>query len=310
MSDSDEDDATVTGRSSTQSTNDSDGGQSDSKYVIGDSSVDRINDSLTAAAAAVDGPLTIDSYEQWREQVKRSHPSPKQITHHSDHGDTWVDICSSLGITTSHTYDCSRDSIQEALYDAAQSVGEPLKKSEYNTWRQKQSSDLPTPKLIQKQFDSDWRDVCEAIGIQPHPGRTHTKTDIKTALQDAAAELGEPLTLSTYQSWSRTQPVDRPSPSTITRTFEDWVTACAESGVKPHRKARHTSGNPYTEAEIITAVQAAADTIDEPLSPGEYNEWQQFQDGNFPSKRTCLRRFETWENVCEAAGIQACRRPD
>ena len=310
MTDSDEDSESATGQSSTQSADDTDTDQLPSKYVIGDSPVGRIADSLTAAAEAVDGPLTIESYEQWREQATRSHASPKQITHHSDHGDTWVDICGSLGITTSHTYDCSRETIREALHDAAQAVGEPLEKSDYDAWRTEQSANLPTPRLIQNQFDKDWREVCEAVGIQPHSGRQYTTRDIKTALQDAATELGEPLTSSAYQSWARTQPADRPSPSTITRVFADWVTACTEAGVNPHRKARHTLGNPYTEAEIIGAVQAAADATGEPLSPSEYNEWQQSQPGEFPSKRTCLRRFETWDNVCETADIRTGKRSD
>ena len=305
MTDSDEDSEPATGRSSTQATDDADTDQLASKYVIGDSPVDRIDDSLTAAAEAVDGPLTIESYNQWREQDTRSHASRKQITHHSEHGDTWTAICGSLEITTSHTYDCSRETIREALHDAAQAVGEPLKKSDYDAWRHAQNENLPTSRLIKNHFDGDWREVCEAVGIQHNSGRQYTKHDAITALQDAAADLGEPLVSYAYRSWARNHPADRPSPSTITRLFEDWVTACSEAGVKTHRKAHHTLGNPYTEAEIIDAVQAAADTLGEPLSPSEYNEWQQSQPGEFPSKRTCRRRFETWENVCEAAGIQS-----
>jgi len=304
MNDSDNDNSPGTGQSSTQATNNSNRDTPDSKYVIGDSPITHIDNSLTAAAEAVDGPLTIASYEQWREQATQSHASTKQITHHSDRGDTWVEICGSLGIKTSRTYDCSTDAIREALHHAAQAVGEPLKRSEYDAWQQAQNKNFPTSSMIQKHIDKDWREICEEIGVQPHSGRKYTKSNIKTALKDAATDLGEPLILSAYQSWVRNQPDDRPSVSTITRMFENWVTACREAEVETHRKARYTSENPYTEAEIITAVQAAAEASSEPLSPGEYDTWRKSHHGDHPSKKTCLRRFDTWEKVCEKAGIQ------
>lgn len=304
MVNSDDDNPTAPDRSSPKVTEGPSADQPDSKYVIGDSPITRVDNSLTAAAGTVDGPLTIDAYNEWREQASRSHASAKQITHHSTHGDTWVEICDSLGIETSRMYDWSTDAIREALHDAAEAVGEPLKRSEYDAWRREQNETVPTPRMIQKQFEKDWREVCEEIGVQPHSGRTYSEHDIKTALQDAAVELGEPLISYAYQSWAQDQPDDRPSPGTVTRIFEDWVTACTEAGVEPHRKARFTSGDPYTEAEITAAVKTAAEANSEPLSPSKYNEWQKSQYDDYPSKRTCLRRFETWENVCEAADIR------
>ena len=278
--------------------------QSDSKYILGESSIDHIGESLQAAADYVDGPLTINSYNQWREQQTSSHASTNQIVMHSDRGETWGEICRSYEILTGHTHIHNKDAVIEALQSAANAVGEPLSNSAYEEWQRAQNKNYPTSYLIWSNFDETWRELCTEAGVQPCRSKSHTPNDIRTALQQAAVELGEPLTLAEYQSWARSQPDDRPSSRTITRHFEDWQTACIESDVEPHRLAQHTPSSPYSSDDIITAIQAAAEANSEPLSPDTYEEWRQSHAG-YPSKRTCLRRFTSWKAACEAAEVTA-----
>jgi len=292
-------------QSSTQSADDnSTTDQPDSKYILGECSIDHIGESLQTAADYVDGPLTVNSYKQWREQQTSSHASVNQIVMHSDRGETWGEICSSYGILTSHSSMYNKQAVIDALQCAANTVGEPLSNSAYDEWQQAQNKNYPTPYLIWSNFDKNWRELCNEAGVQPCRSKSYTPNDIRTALQQAAVELGEPLVLADYQSWARNQPDDRPSSKTITRYFEDWQTACIESDVEPHQLAQHTRSSPYSSDDIITAIQAAAEAKSEPLSPDAYEAWRQ-SHADYPSKRTCLRRFTSWKAACEAAEVTA-----
>lgn len=303
MTDPNQNDSCPTDQAPTQSeTSDTDTGGSNSKYVLGEPSINHIGESLQTAADSTNGPLTVDSYETWRDQVTDSHPSAKQIVTHSDRGDTWSEICSSYNIMIGRTHSHDKNTVLNALRRAARDVGEPLSQAEYDEWQQSQNENLPTPHSIWKHFDKEWRELCDEADVQPHTSRKYTPDDVRTALKDAAADLGEPLVLAEYQSWAQNQRDDRPDTQTIKRHFEDWATACRKSDVEPHRLAHYTPSDPYPAEEIITAIQTAADAKGEPLSPSEYKEWSQSHTDR-PSKKTCLRRFDSWTAVCEKAGV-------
>ena len=281
--------------------------ENNNKYVLGESTLNHIDESLMTAADSIDGALTKDSYEQWRKQSKDSHASVNQIVAHSSHGDTWGEICRSYGITVSRTYDCTKKEVLEALRRAAKAVGEPLSNTEYDNWQQEQDEAVPTPYLIWKNFDEDWKELCDEAGVQAHSSRLYTREEITSALRDAAVEIGEPLVLAEYRSWATNQPEDRPGPKTIKRQFENWETACRESDVEPHPLARYTPSNPYPLEEITTAIQTAAEAKGEPLSASDYEQWRG-SDSEYPSKRTCLRRFNNWKAACEEAGLTSSPR--
>lgn len=303
MTDSNQDTSSATDQSSTQSeATNTDTAETDSKYVLGESPITRIGESLQTAATVTDGPLTREAYETWRNQDTDSHASAKQIVMHSDRGDTWGEICNSYDIMIGHTHDYDKETVLEALRSAATDIGEPLTQAQYNEWQQSQNKNLPTPHLIWKHFDNGWRELCEEAGVEPHTPQKYTPDDIKTALKDAATDLGEPLTLGSYRLWARNQSADRPGTQTIKRHFDDWITACMESDVEPHRLAQYTPSNPYPTEELFTAIQTAAEAKGEPLSPEEYNEWSQSHPDR-PSKRTCLRRFDSWTAACKKAGV-------
>ena len=309
MTDSNQNDPSPTDHSAAQSAEpDTDTDAGDCKYVLGESTINHIGESLQAAASAIDGPLTIDSYETWREQDTDSHPSAKQVVMHSGRGDTWGEICNSYDIMISRTQRCDTDTVLKTLQRAAKAVGEPLSQANYEEWQRAQDENLPTSHLIWKYFDQEWRELCSEAGIQPHTSNKYTPGDIRTALNDAAADLGEPLVLADYRSWAQRQSTDRPDTQTIKRHFKDWATACRESDVEPHRLANYTPSDPYSADEIFISIRAAAEAKGEPLSPNDYREWSQSRP-DYPSKKTCLRRFDSWPAVCEKAGVSTSHTP-
>lgn len=62
----------------------------------------------------------------------------------------------------------------------------------------------------------------------------------------------------------------------------------------------------WTDDDLIAAVQRAGEDVNRPLSVSAYRRWNlaQRRAGRVaPSHRTLLSRFETWAEVCRAAGL-------
>lgn len=114
-------------------------------------------------------------------------------------------------------------------------------------------------------------------------------------LRQAAAELGEPLTASSYDAWQRSR--DAASPALLIRRYGSWNSACARAGVATN-KTRSTSRR-WSDEDVVAVV---AQYLAAPGSTGsfaDYSAWAKNQDGA-PSGSVLRQRF-SWSEVKERA---------
>lgn len=124
----------------------------------------------------------------------------------------------------------------------------------------------------------------------------YSDTQLAAAVASAAAELGEPLTASAYDTWQRGH--DAASPALLIRRFGSWNEACARAGVATN-KTRSTSRR-WSDDDVVAIV---ASYLSSPGSAGtfaDYSEWAKRNDGA-PSGATLRQRFG-WAEVKRRAG--------
>lgn len=115
-------------------------------------------------------------------------------------------------------------------------------------------------------------------------------------IRAAAEELGEPLTVGTYDAWQRGRD-DAGSPALVIRRFGSWGRACTAAGVATN-KTRSTSRR-WSDADVVAVVVAY---LRSPGSTGTfagYSDWARTQDGA-PSGATLRQRFP-WAELKERA---------
>lgn len=118
---------------------------------------------------------------------------------------------------------------------------------------------------------------------------------LTAAIAAAAAELGEPLTASSYDTWQRSR--DAASPALVIRRFGSWIEACSQAGVATN-KTRSTSRR-WSDEDVVAIV---ATYLAAPGSAGtfaDYSAWARQQDGA-PSGATLRQRF-AWAEVKQRA---------
>lgn len=123
----------------------------------------------------------------------------------------------------------------------------------------------------------------------------YTDEQLAAAIAAAAAELGEPLTASSYDAWQRSH--DAASPALVIRRFGSWNEACARAGVASN-KTRSTSRR-WSDEDVVAIV---ADYLRSPGSSGsfaDYTEWAKQHEGA-PSGATLRQRFP-WAEVKQRA---------
>ena len=77
-------------------------------------------------------------------------------------------------------------------------------------------------------------------------------------------------------------------------------------------KERNSSGSKYTDLDLLAYIKLTADALStEVLSTKQYWNYasiQLDQKGVWPSHQTILKRFGTWSEACQSAGISAGKR--
>lgn len=199
-----------------------------------------------------------------------------------------------------YTLDPLPDRIKEAIQAAADEIGEPISSEKYREWYSDHSDDYPSLQVIQNSEYGSWTAACEAAGVLT--GRQeYTNQDIIDALEAAVAAIGEPLSGVEYDEWAREADEDYPLSATFSNyDIGAFVPACEEIGIETTAIAP----DGYTREDIISSIQQAADDCGEPLSWGEYNEWQHDSTVDHPTPTTITNGvFESWGAACEAASI-------
>ncbi|MFC6723336.1 hypothetical protein ACFQE1_02780 [Halobium palmae] len=195
----------------------------------------------------------------------------------------------------------TRADIRSAIQAAAQAVTDAgaahLASTFYRDWRRERLADtdtdtarLPSVSTIcnsdTARYDT-WRAACADAGITPGLYRRsgdgagsvarYDRDAFRTALREAAAAMGEPLTERAYQDWRAEQSRQTPSPTLFTprksSPYESWSAACQDAGVETHGAQPQS----YSTADIRAAILAATATRDDLLRICDYKTWREAQ---------------------------------
>lgn len=110
-------------------------------------------------------------------------------------------------------------------------------------------------------------------------------------LTTAAAELGEPLTVSAYDVWQRGHA--RASPALLIRRFGSWTQACRRAGVATN--ATRSTSRRWSDDDVVAAVATYLASRGSTGSFADYSAWAQQRDG-VPSG-SVIRQRSTWSDI-------------
>jgi len=212
--------------------------------------------------------------------------------------------------TCKYIPDKSREEeIIEMIQRAAAEMGEPLTMNKYAEWRDNTNLNSDThivsKTTIKKRFGG-WEKACQMANVESNVSvQAYTLDDVVSAIQQAAVEMGEPLTMNKYVQWRSS--VDEPVPHPITiiqgnQHFNSWTDACESVGVTAGVRKR------YDNDDIISAILQAADEMGEPLRIEDYQEWRESTDERKPGEKTVYTKFDSWFQACEEAGVGTTRK--
>lgn len=122
-------------------------------------------ESVREAGDAVDGVLTVETYESWREDQPDPHPSGTLIA--LLHEDGWKGVCEDVGVAHGDTPANHLSRYTDHLADAVEALGEPLTMEKYDTWRESQEDSYPSPRTISAAASGPdgWAQACEDAGV-------------------------------------------------------------------------------------------------------------------------------------------------
>ncbi len=114
----------------------------------------------------------------------------------------------------------------------------------------------------------------------------YTDQQLIAGVAAAAAELGEPLTSTSYDAWQRGH--DAASLALVVRRLKSWNEACTLAGVATN-KTRSTTRR-WSDDEIVGIVAAYLRSPGSTGSFADYSSWAKEQEG-VPSGATLRQRF-------------------
>ncbi len=123
----------------------------------------------------------------------------------------------------------------------------------------------------------------------------YTDQQLIAGVAAAAAELGEPLTSTSYDAWQRGR--DAASLALVVRRLKSWNEACTLAGVATN-KTRSTSRR-WSDDEVIGIVGTYLAAPGSTGSFADYSDWAKTQDGA-PSGATLRQRFP-WADAKQRA---------
>lgn len=91
-----------------------------------------------------------------------------------------------------------------------------------------------------------------------------------------------------------------PSSTTISTKFGSWYQALIEAGIYSRYYYENTK---YTDEELVEYLQQAADKLDRAPPSAKIDELD-----SYPSATTYIKRFGTWSDALEAAGLDPNKR--
>lgn len=192
-----------------------------------------------------------------------------------------------------------------AIQDAAGKFGEPLVLADYDEWRETNDVAAPAGNTISNKLG--WRNTCEKAGVEyvtqgsRGGGREnrYTRSEIKRSVISAAKEVGEPLSKTEYDAWSR-QSSEFPHGKTVTNRLGSWGAACELADVTA---ADQDDRELWTNEDCYQAIRRADADTEGALTVNRYKGWRDETDTLAPSIGTITRRMK-WSEAKKHVGTE------
>ncbi|MFC7200679.1 homing endonuclease associated repeat-containing protein [Halospeciosus flavus] len=196
----------------------------------------------------------------------------------------------------------------EALQQYADDVDSELLASDaYSTWASENGT--PSTKVICKHFES-WPDAVEAAGFEAagvrRPGTPRIDPsewdtdDIINVLQDAALEMGEPLTTTKYEQYRRQKDDVIPSSIYIHQSVDGWNTLLRQANIETSSRDK-TLDSTYSQflSALIEIYEESGSWPTSAEYPDLYPQWA-------PSRTTAygMDQFTGWPDAIKDAKIK------
>jgi len=134
-----------------------------------------------------------------------------------------------------------------------------------------------------------WNRALEAAGYSPHQtSKQWSRAELIAELKSVAAECGRSPTTGDMTDHGDA------SPHTYREHFGSWNEALQAADFDPR-----ANGVQIPEQKLCTALEELSNTLDRPPETTDMNE-----EGAYAAS-TYLHRFGSWEDACNAAGIEA-----
>lgn len=252
---------------------------------------DELLDRLRQLAENTDGLVT-------KQDVINADSCPSVVTYQRHFG-SWNAAKEAAGLETIETEETpvqyTDEELCELLRTLAAESEEPL------TIRDVENADgYPDHTTFERRFGS-WNKAKEAAGLEPigkgqgQRGDTYSDTELLQLLRDRADEVDGPLTKADLD-----QATGYPASSTYARRFGSWQAAQEQARLTPQTRGAQQQ---YTDEELRASLRKLAATLDRPLTQTDVT-----QADDLPSVSTFERRFGSWTQAKDAAGLETSKQ--
>lgn len=150
------------------------------------------------------------------------------------------------------------------------------------------------PQTYHYRFGS-WNNAIEQAGLDPHTSRSsgessYTDEDLLTHIRELADELGRAPTMREMDDAD-----GRPAPVTFSDRFGSWNEAIEQADFAPQPRGPRRI---YSDEELLDHICEFADNL------GRTPKYKEMQKAGPPSVDTMQRRFGSWNEAVEAAGLE------
>lgn len=130
--------------------------------------------------------------------------------------------------------------------------------------------------------------------------RRWERHEILGLMRAAAADVGQPLSLSKFDRWIQARPQGGPSQRTVIVHFGSWREACAQAGVAAGESSRDYSPG-VTEASCLAAVAAyVAECAEKGRKPTMTGYEHLSTERGWPCRNSVTLKVGPWRNVVKS----------
>lgn len=154
----------------------------------------------------------------------------------------------------------------------------------------------PAAETFKRRFGT-WNAAKEQAGLDTLPEDQvqvqYSDEELLGMLRSLADQFDRPLERQDVEDAE-----DLPATSTFEHRFGSWNEAKEAAGLETRGRGEAGRGTSYTDEELLEKLRELAEQYDGPLTKSAVNR----ADG-YPGATTYYRRFGSWENAKEKAGL-------